>query len=226
MELKIQEKVYEADKNNALSTQLFDYKKVILDNDHRGYREAKRFFDLVLSLIGLMVLMPLMVIVAIVIKCTSPGPIIYKQTRLGFRGRPFAIYKFRTMVDDAEKYTGPVLASKDDIRYTAIGSFLRATRLDELPQLVNVIKGDMSLVGPRPERPELYDVYLKTVPNFTERLMVKPGLTGLAQVKGDYDIAPEEKLQYDKEYIEKCSLAFDLLILIKTVGVVFSRKGQ
>ncbi len=130
------------------------------------------------------------------------------------------------MVDDAEKYTGPVLASKDDIRYTAIGSFLRTTRIDELPQLVNVIKGDMSLVGPRPERPELYDVYLKTVPNFTERLMVKPGLTGFAQVKGDYDIAPEEKLQYDREYIEKRSLVFDLLMLIKTVGVVFSRKGQ
>ena len=193
--------------------------------DRLSYRIIKRIFDLTLSLIGLIVFLIPMLIVAVVIRIDSPGSPVYKQERLGLRGKPFNMYKFRSMVSDAEA-DGPCWAVDNDPRCTRVGSFLRRSKLDELPQLLNIFLGQMSFVGPRPERSYFYDLFEAEIPNFRDRLSVKPGLTGHAQVNGGYDLGPAEKLRYDLEYIRNCSLLFDWKCILKTVVVVVTGRGM
>ncbi len=168
---------------------------------------------------------PLLGAAGILIKCTSPGPILYRQRRVGQGGREFILYKLRTMVDDAEAETGPILSSRTDERVTWVGRILRDSRIDEIPQLLNVLNGTMSLVGPRPERPEFAQQFLREIAGYTERLQVKPGLTGLAQVNGEYHTTPEYKLKYDLAYIYNYSLWLDMRILTATVKVMLTRRG-
>lgn len=188
------------------------------------YAVAKRALDVIGSLAGLILALPLLFIFSILIKVESPGPIFYSQIRVGKNGKEFSIYKLRSMKIDAE-INGPQMAKKNDPRITKIGCFIRKVRIDEIPQLINVLYGHMSLVGPRPERPEFTIQINEKVPRFIQRLQVKPGVTGLAQISGAYNIPPEEKLKYDLEYIHKSSLWFDLMILLRTVGVVLSGFG-
>ncbi len=204
--------------------------KIIIEADVDNLRDKpvfdiiKRIFDFCASFCAILVLGIPMVIVAFVIRMDSEGPAIYKQERLGQNGKPFTLCKFRSMVMDAEA-DGARWAEKDDERVTRIGKFLRKTRIDELPQLLNILKGDMSIVGPRPEREIFYKEFDKYIDGFRKRLVVKPGLTGLAQVKGGYELLPEEKIVYDVEYIKKRSLIFDLKIIFMTVKVVFNHNG-
>lgn len=188
------------------------------------YSFLKRFFDFVLSSLAVAVLLIPMHIVGLVIKIDSPGPAIFRQERLGKNGKPFILYKFRTMTIDAEK-DGPQWAEENDSRCTKVGNFLRKTRIDELPQLVNVIKGDMSLVGPRPERRHFYEEFEEYINGFHHRLVVKPGITGLAQITGGYNLLPEEKIIYDMQYIEKMSFKLDAYCILMTLVVVFTYEG-
>jgi len=182
-----------------------------------------RMLDIVTSIGTLLVLWPVMLLISLLIKLTSPGPAFYKQQRVGKDGKTFTLYKFRTMLKDAEKQLGPVLAAENDPRVTKIGRFMRDTRLDEIPQLLNVILGQMSLVGPRPERP----YFVKRHKVLMEiRLAVKPGLTGLAQIRNAYDLQPNHKTKYDYLYIQRRSLLLNLYILAKTIPVLFLKKGQ
>jgi exopolysaccharide biosynthesis polyprenyl glycosylphosphotransferase len=186
----------------------------------------KRMIDLILSLCGLIIFLPIFIIVAMAIKLTSlGGPVLYRQQRVGKGGRLFMLYKFRTMVPNAEALTGPVLATEHDMRVTKVGMILRKTRLDELLQLFNVLKGDMSLVGPRPERPEFVTKFEKLEPFYERRHLVYPGVTGLAQIHGRYDSSVENKLRYDLAYVYNISLMLDLKILFSTLWVVLSGKG-
>ncbi|MDI6448185.1 sugar transferase [Anaerobaca lacustris] len=181
-----------------------------------------RLLDIIGSLFILAWTLPFMVVAAVAIKLSSRGPVLYRQQRVGEGGRLFNLYKFRTMIDNAEKHVGPVLASKDDSRVTAVGRILRRTRLDELPQLYNILRGDMSLVGPRPERPYFVQRH-KALQGV--RLVVKPGLTGLAQVRSFYDLKPAHKVKYDYIYIQNRSFLLNLYILLQTVPVLFAKKG-
>lgn len=186
---------------------------------------VKEVFDRLMAG-GLLVLsLPILVVAAILIAATSPGPVFYRQQRVGKGGGPFTLYKLRTMIDQAEAETGPVLASPADRRVTRVGRWLRDIRIDEVPQLWNVINGTMSLVGPRPERPEFAEQYLHTIPGYAERFQVKPGLTGLAQVNGEYHTTPEYKLKYDLAYMYNYSLLLDIRILADTVKVMLTRRG-
>jgi len=182
---------------------------------------AKRIMDLTISLLALTILLPLMALAALAVKIEDGGPVIYTQTRIGKNGKPFKIYKFRSMVPDAEKRTGPVLAACTDPRVTRVGRFLRAARLDELPQLINVLFGQMSLVGPRPERPIFVKQYARSIPAYRQRHGIKPGITGLAQVYGRYSTDARDKLIYDLIYLQKCSLLTDLDILFRTIKILF-----
>ncbi len=186
---------------------------------------AKRAFDIVFSLLMLILCLPLVCLAAVAIKLTSPGPVFYSQERSGRDGRPFRIYKLRSMVIDAERGTGPVLAHEYDQRITPVGRFLRQTRLDEIPQFWNVLKGEMSVVGPRPERPEFVSEFAAHIPGYLERLKVRPGITGLAQVYGDYLTSVYHKLRYDWIYLHRMSLWHDLRILLMTVVTVLTRAG-
>lgn len=188
------------------------------------YECIKRLVDIVASFVALIILAIPMLLIGALIRLDSPGGAIYRQERLGKNGKPFILYKFRTMVQDAEK-NGAVWAEKEDSRCTKFGRFLRLVRLDELMQLFNIFKGDMSIVGPRPERACFYDEFEEYIPGFSQRLCVKPGLTGFAQVNGGYDLKPEEKIIWDLEYIEKRSLWLDFKILLKTVGIVLNHNG-
>ncbi len=182
---------------------------------------VKRMFDLVSAGIILLVISPLLAVIALVVKLTSPGPVLYRQERVGLDGESFPLLKFRSMRSDAERATGPVWAQKDDPRVTPIGRFLRRFSLDELPQLLNVLKGDMSIVGPRPERPHFVRQFTDEVPRYRERHRVKTGMTGWAQVNGLRGNAPiTERTQYDIYYVENWSLVFDLKIILKTVRAV------
>ena len=163
-----------------------------------------------------------MLIISILVKLTSKGPAIYKQERVGKDGKPFTLYKFRTMVNDAEKMVGPVLAKQGDPRVTKIGRILRTARLDELPQLFNILRGQMSLVGPRPERAHFVKLH-KALQGL--RLAIKPGLTGLAQIRSFYDLIPKHKIRYDFLYIQRRSLGLNLKIILQTIPVIFSKKG-
>lgn len=199
-----------------------------LSHTHRGlYVGIKRLIDLLGASAGLLVASPLLVLVALAIKLDSPGPIFYSQIRVGERGKTFRIYKFRSMRTDAEA-NGAVWAQKDDPRITRLGRFLRKTRLDEIPQLVNVLHGDLSLVGPRPERPEFVEQLKGSIPFYDRRHMVKPGLTGWAQVRFVYGASVQDafdKLQYDFFYIKNRSLWLDFEIVLRTIWVVLARKG-
>jgi sugar transferase (PEP-CTERM system associated) len=189
----------------------------------------KRLFDITAALVGLILSLPLMVLAAIAVKSESPGPIFYRQPRLGQNGCVFILNKFRSMRQDAERDTGPVWAAQRDARITRVGHFLRRTRLDELPQLFNVLVGHMSFIGPRPERPEFVAELQKQIPYYMERLAVKPGITGWAQVKYEYGSSVEdavEKLQYDLYYIKNLSLFLDLLIVLNTIQVVLFARGR
>ncbi|MEW5993832.1 MAG: sugar transferase [Candidatus Zixiibacteriota bacterium] len=226
--------------------------------NRKVHRRIKRALDILGAVIGLVLTAPLFVILPLIIKLDSSGPVFYTQLRVGQNrrqrnrrddrgngttasgrrlrqrrrddtyGRIFNVIKFRTMKDDAEKESGPVWAVKDDPRVTRLGRILRKTRLDEIPQLINVLKGDMSLVGPRPERPEFVRQLMATVDGYEQRLSVKPGITGLAQVENGYDTSVDSvarKVRLDLEYIERWSLWLDFKILCKTFVVVLTGRG-
>ncbi len=182
---------------------------------------CKRLFDVTASLVGLAVLSPVLVMISAAIRLTSEGPIIFAQERIGRDGIPFMVYKFRTMIHNAEEVTGPVRSSgKGDARLTALGRWLRLFRIDEIPQLWNVLRGEMSLVGPRPERPYFVHKYQCMLPSYAKRHQVRPGITGLAQVCGDYHTDARDKLRFDLIYISHQSLWLDLSILVRTLLVV------
>ncbi len=187
-------------------------------------RILKRSLDWILSSVLLLLLSPIMLALLVLIPLTSKGSALFKQERLGLNGVPFMVLKFRTMVDNAEVNTGPVLAADRDHRITKLGGLLRSTRLDELPQLINVIKGDMSLVGPRPEREYFINQFQQQIPHYIYRMSVKPGLTGLAQVKGKYTTSSSDKLRYDLMYIKNYSFLLDLKIIVQTILVVLERE--
>ncbi|WP_255451254.1 sugar transferase [Sporomusa sp. KB1] len=183
-------------------------------------RILKRFLDISIATIVTVALIPIFVLIAIAIRVDSPGPIFFTQRRVGQYEKEFSIFKFRTMCVDAEKQTGPVLATIDDPRITRVGRFIRATRIDELPQLINVLIGNMSIVGPRPERAFFVEMLKKELPEYIHRSNVKPGITGMAQVYGKYNTSPYSKLIYDLIYIQKCNVLTDLMIMLKTVRVL------
>lgn len=190
----------------------------------KSYLILKRIFDVVCSFLALLILAIPMLVIALIVVLDSPGAPIFRQERLGLNGKPFMIYKFRSMRLDAEE-NGPQWADERDPRCTRFGQFLRRTRLDELPQLYNILRGDMSFVGPRPERAYFYKKFETYIPGFSNRLMVIPGLTGYAQVNGGYSLKPEEKIVYDMEYIENRSIWMDLKCIIKTIYVVLGGDG-
>ena len=192
--------------------------------------KLKRLLDLSMVICGFLfpLLWPLWIVVIFIIPLLiwleDRGPIFYSQNRIGKNKKVFKVYKFRTMIPDAEKISGAVWSTKNDPRITKIGHILRKTALDEIPQLLNIIRGEMSFVGPRAERPELHNEFIKKIPEFDERLKVTPGLSGLAQISGSYDLEPSEKIKFDIEYIEKMSLFFDIKIIILSVfNSIFAR---
>ncbi len=188
----------------------------------KGFKSVvKRAVDLVVSALALVILSPLILIVSVLIKLTSKGPVFYRQERMGLDGRPFKMIKFRTMICDAEKETGPVFARPDDPRVTKVGRFLRKFSIDEVPQIINVLKGEMSLIGPRPERPSFVKDFAGKIPNYMLRQKVKSGITGWAQVHGlRQDTSIEKRIEYDFYYIQNWSLGLDLKIIWMTL-----RKG-
>jgi exopolysaccharide biosynthesis polyprenyl glycosylphosphotransferase len=187
-------------------------------------------YSVPLALMGVFVLSPVMLIVAILVKLTSPGPIFFRQSRVGLNDEVFTLYKFRSMRQDAEAETGPVWAQKDDPRVTPLGRWLRKLRFDELPQLFNVLSGDMSLVGPRPERPEFVSKLIEQIPYYSYRHCVKPGITGWAQINHKYGDTLEDavvKLEYDLYYIKNLALSLDTFIIFHTLKVMlFSEMAQ
>jgi len=192
------------------------------------YLSVKSLIEKIIALVGLVFLSPVMLIITVLIKLDSPGPILYLQERVGLNGKVFRLIKFRSMIKDAEKYTGPVFAQENDPRITRVGKILRRFRLDELPQLINVLKGEMSLIGPRPERPYFVEKMREVIPYYDLRHTVKPGITGWAQVNYKYGDSIEDgkrKLEYDLYYIRHQSLLLDLLILLLTIRVaIFTKK--
>jgi exopolysaccharide biosynthesis polyprenyl glycosylphosphotransferase len=192
-------------------------------------KKLKRLMDVLTSLIILIISLPVIIITAIAIKLTGRGPIFFKQERSGMNGNAFKIIKFRSMYEDAEENTGPVWSSKDDPRVTKVGKIIRRVRIDELPQMINVLKGQMSIVGPRPERPFFVEKLSQEIPYYKRRLKVRPGITGWAQVKHKYDESVEDvkiKLRYDLFYIENMSLRMDFKIIMRTVFVVLFGQGH
>ena len=193
--------------------------------DKPVYSFSKRTFDIVASAVALLVLFIPMLIIGVVVCLTSEGGPLFIQERLGKDGKPFKLVKFRTMVKDAEKNGAQWSRGDNDERITRAGAFLRKARLDELPQLWCIFCGDMSFVGPRPERKVFYDEFETYIHGFSDRLKVKPGLTGLAQINGGYLLRPEKKVLYDVEYIKTRSLWLDVKILFKTIGIVLGTGG-
>jgi exopolysaccharide biosynthesis polyprenyl glycosylphosphotransferase len=210
--------------------QIFGVPLMVLLKDHMPGWEAqiKRLMDIAISLGVLLAGAPLWLLLAGLIRLTSPGGVIYRQERIGRNGRPFLMLKYRSMYQDAEKYSGPVWAAENDPRITRIGRFMRRTRLDEIPQFINVLKGEMSLVGPRPERPYFVEELKKEIPWYVRRIKMLPGITGWAQIKHKYDASIDDvkqKVLYDLYYFENMSLLLDLKIMIRTVLVVLTGKG-
>lgn len=183
----------------------------------------KRVFDIVLSVLMIILFSPIFLLLYFLIPITSKGPAIYKQERMGMSFCPFMIYKFRSMDIDAETNTGPVLALENDPRITGLGRVIRAVHLDELPQLFNVLKGEMSIVGPRPERPFFVEQFLVEHHGYKYRFSVKPGITGLAQIFGKYNSTAKEKLMFDLMYVQTYSLLLDITILFRTIYVLFQK---
>jgi exopolysaccharide biosynthesis polyprenyl glycosylphosphotransferase len=200
---------------------------VVAATEQRATDIAKRVFDFTVAAVGLIVLAPVMATVAAAIAITSPGPILFRQERVGYRGKTFTLLKFRTMRTDAESRTGPVLsAGKADSRLTPMGRVLRLFRLDELPQLLNVLRGEMSLVGPRPERPHFVKQFITRNPIYAKRHNVRPGITGIAQIHGGYHTDARDKLRFDLFYVARHSLWMDLSILVQTVrDMIFRPDG-
>ncbi|OQP01303.1 exopolysaccharide biosynthesis polyprenyl glycosylphosphotransferase [Geobacillus sp. 44B] len=188
------------------------------------YPYIKRLLDILLSLLALPIAIPIILIFAVIIKLETPGPAFFLQERVGLHGKYFKVIKLRSMGVNAEK-NGAQWATKNDPRVTRVGAFIRKTRIDELPQLFNVLKGDMSLIGPRPERPMFTAQFNEEIPGFIDRLQVKPGITGWAQVNGGYDITPREKLELDRYYIDNMSFWLDLKIILKTIKVCITGDG-
>lgn len=199
--------------------------EVIRDSEWRLFRPVKRAFDLLTGTLLLLLAAPVLFLCAVLVRVTSPGPILYRQERVGRGLHRFTLYKLRTMRVDAEAARTEVLASPNDPRLTPVGAWLRRYRLDELPQLLNVLAGSMSMIGPRPERPGFVARYTEEIPGYTERFSVPPGLTGLAQINGEYHSSPQNKLRYDLAYIANWNLWLDLSILIRTVKIVLTSRG-
>ena len=192
-------------------------------------KRLKRVMDVIVSFLILIISSPVIVIAALAIKLNSKGPVFFTQERSGMNGEPFTMIKFRSMYQDAEKKTGPIWSSKDDPRITRVGKIIRKLRIDEIPQFMNVLKGEMSIVGPRPERPFFVEKLSEEIPYYKRRLKVRPGITGWAQVKHKYDESIEDvkvKLRYDLFYIENMSLRMDFKIIFRTVFVVLFGKGH
>lgn len=208
-----------------LSTGIFGW---VVRFARKRFQEFKRVFDITVSITGLVITAPLLAMTALFIKIVSPGSAIFKQERMGLDGTVFNIYKLRTMKVDAEKETGAVWAEENDPRLIKFGKIIRKAHIDELPQLINVLKGEMSIVGPRPERPVFVKELKDKIPSYVARLAVKPGITGLAQVWHKYDETIEDvkkKIKYDLLYIKKMCLMADLRILANTIVVVLTGKG-
>jgi len=200
--------------------------EVVRETEWRVNWPVKRLLDLVVGSLLLLAALPVLGACALAVRLTSPGPVLYRQTRVGRGRRPFTLWKLRTMRVDAESgESGEVLAQPGDPRLTPIGALLRRYRLDEIPQLWNVLRGSMSLVGPRPERPGFVQRYLEEVPGYAERFSLAPGLTGLAQVNGDYHSSPRNKLRYELAYLANWSLWLDVTILLRTVKIVLTSRG-
>ncbi|MDH5405855.1 MAG: sugar transferase [Candidatus Aminicenantes bacterium] len=187
---------------------------------------VKRMFDIILSLFGILLSLPLWLLIALAIKLNDRGPIFYTHYRVGRRGKIFKAYKFRSMIKDAEREKGAVWAEENDPRVTLIGQILRATAFDEFPQLINIFLGDMSFVGPRPERPELVERFSAEINNYDRRHGVKPGLTGIAQVFGKYDTRPKHKLKYDLLYIQNQNFWLDLKLIMLSFWITARGKWQ
>lgn len=203
----------------------YEYENKISDPIQSRYLPIKRLLDIIWSVVLLVITSPVVLIFILLIKLETPGSAFYSQERVGMMGKRFSVIKLRSMYTDAEDKSGAVWASKNDSRVTRVGKFIRKTRIDELPQLWNVLKGEMSLIGPRPERPIFTEQFSQEIPGFEQRLRVVPGLTGWAQVNGGYDITPEQKLRYDEYYINHISFKLDFKIFIKTLKVVILGDG-
>ena len=206
---------------------VFDTPLLLANNNTLSITEriVKRGFDILLSALGLIILSPLMILVSLAIFLYDRGPVFYRQTRYTKDGKTFKILKFRSMIPNAEKDGVARLAADKDDRITPVGKVIRACRLDELPQFFNILAGDMSFVGPRPERPEIADEYVKEVPEFAFRLRVKAGLTGYAQIYGKYNTTSYDKLKLDMIYVENCSILMDLKLLLLTLKVIFMKES-
>jgi exopolysaccharide biosynthesis polyprenyl glycosylphosphotransferase len=231
LSLKIVPDLYEILSGQARTSQIYGIPLIDIMPElmPEWEKKLKRLIDIIVSLLLLLISSPLTILTAIAIKFDSKGPILFKQERLGQNGKPFNVLKFRSMIHNAEKLTGPVWSQKDDPRITRMGKFVRRVRLDEVPQMINVLKGEMSLVGPRPERAFFVEKLSLQIPYYKRRLKVRPGITGWAQVKHKYDETIEDvkvKLQYDLFYIENMSIRMDLKILMRTVFVVLFGKGH
>ena len=198
---------------------------MIEEDSMNSYRGLKRLIDFFLSIVLLMPAIAICLISGVLIVIETKGNPLFTQERVGLNGEKFKIYKLRSMYNDAEK-DGHKWAEKKDSRITKVGAIIRKIRIDELPQLINIIKGEMAIIGPRPERPEFIEEFLKEISDFNDRLAVKPGITGWAQVNGGYELSPKEKLKYDQYYIEHEGLKLDTLILFKTIKVVFTGEGS
>lgn len=229
--IKIIPDMYDIISGQARTNQIYGFPLIeIMPHIMQPWEEsAKRLMDIVVSLAILTLSSPLWVFIGIAIKMNSPGPLVYSQERVGKDGKIFRMHKFRSMYHDAEAKTGPVWATTNDPRVTRVGRFLRKTRLDEIPQFMDVLRGDMSLVGPRPERPHFVEELSKEIPLYKRRLVVKPGITGWAQVKQGYDTSIEDvksKVRYDLFYIENMSFRMDIKILIITFYTMIAGKGN
>lgn len=198
--------------------------KIEKPKNKKSYAVVKRIFDFSMAFVLLILLFVPMLLLAVIVAVDTRTNPIYRQVRLGKNEKPFVLLKFRSMRKDAEK-DGAQWAVQDDPRVTKFGKIIRKFRIDEIPQLVNILLGSMSFVGPRPERPEFYDVFDTYIDGFRQRMYVMPGLTGYAQVNGGYDLLPEEKILYDIEYIRNCSCGFDLRCILQTISTVFFSKG-
>ena len=229
--LKIVPDLYEILSGQARTSQLYGIPLIDIMPElmPEWEKKLKRLLDVTISFLTLIVTMLLNILVAFAIKIDSKGPIFFRQERIGMNNRNFKIVKFRSMFQDAEKHTGPVWSQKDDPRVTRVGKIIRKLRIDEIPQMFNVLKGEMSLVGPRPERPYFVEQLSQQIPYYKRRLKVRPGITGWAQVKHKYDESVEDvkvKLRYDLFYIENMSLRMDIKILARTILVVLFGKGH
>ena len=211
----------------AEALHIFDTPLLLARNSGLSFDQkfCKRALDLVMSSIMLIAASPIMLVTAFCIKIYDQGPVLFKQKRLTIDGKEFYVYKFRSMITDAEKDGVARLATQNDSRITPVGKVIRATRIDELPQLINIFKGDMSVVGPRPERPEIAKEYEQQIPEFSYRLRVKAGLTGYAQIYGKYNTTAYDKLKMDLMYIESYSILEDLKLILATFKIIFTKES-